>query len=93
MSELRNIASSTIFNDSPLAKLLMGFKNVFSFGCSSLFTGEIFFYCSRKSINLLTLSCKWTGTLLPRYFLKIASSFGGRYNGEFIFPTSSLDVA
>ena len=32
-----------IFNDSPLAKIITGFMNVFLFGCSSLFNGEKFY--------------------------------------------------
>ena len=58
MSELRYLASKTIFKDSPLAKIAIGFMNVFPFGCSSLFTGEIISLCSCMSSNLLTLSCK-----------------------------------
>ena len=57
MSELRYLASSTIFNSFPLAKIIAVFMNVFRFGCSSLFPGEINSYCSRKSSNLFTLSC------------------------------------
>ena len=58
MSELRYLASSTIFIDSLLAKIITGFMNVFLFGCCSLFTGEIISYCSRITSNLLTLTCK-----------------------------------
>ena len=58
MSELRYLASRTIFNDSPLARMITGFINVLPFGCSSLFTGDIMLYCSKISSNLFTLSCK-----------------------------------
>ena len=67
--------------------------NVFPFGCSSLFTGEMFSYCSNMSSNLLTLFCKLIGTLHTRFFLKTASGFRGICSGEFTFPTSDLDVA
>ena len=42
MSELRYLASRTIFNDSPIAKIITGFMNVFLFGCSTVFNGEKF---------------------------------------------------
>ena len=58
MSELRYLASRTIFNDSPLARMITGLINVLPFGCSSLFTGDIMLYCSKMSSNLFTLSCK-----------------------------------
>ena len=58
IKELRYLASKTIFSDSPFAKMITGLINVFPFGCSSLFTGDIFSYCSKISNNLLTLSCK-----------------------------------
>ena len=58
ISELRCLASRTIFNDSPLARMVMGFMIVFLFGCSSLLTGELILYCSKISSNLLILSCK-----------------------------------
>ena len=47
MSELMYLASKTIFNDSPLAKKIMGILNVFLFGCSSLFTGKQFQFVLR----------------------------------------------
>ena len=90
MSELRYLASRTIFSDSPLARIVTGLIKVFPFGCSSLFTGDIISYCSRTSSNLLTLSCKWIDTLLALCFLKTASGFKGKSSGEFIIPT---DVA
>ena len=93
MSELKYFASRTIFKDSPFAKMITGLINVLPFGSSSLFTGETISYCSNMSSNLLTLSCKWFGTLLARCFLKTASSFKGKCTGEFTIPTSSLDVA
>ena len=49
--------------------------------------------CSRMTSDLLTLSCKWIGTLLDLCFLKTASGFKGRCSGDFIFTTSNLDVA
>ena len=58
INELRYLASKTIFNDSPLARMITGLINVLPFGCSSLFTGEIILYCSKISSNLFTLSCK-----------------------------------
>ena len=58
ISELRYLASRTIFNDSPLARIITGLIKVFLFGCSILFTGDIISYCSRMSSSLLTLSCK-----------------------------------
>ena len=57
-SELRYLASKTIFSDSPFARMITGLMKVFAFGCSSLFTGEIISYCSKISSNLFTLSCK-----------------------------------
>ena len=56
--ELRYLASKTIFNDSPFAKIMTGLIKVFPFGCSSLFTGDIISYCSKISNSLLTLSCR-----------------------------------
>ena len=41
ISELRNLASKTIFNDSPLARMITGLMKVLPLGCSSLFTGDI----------------------------------------------------
>ena len=93
MSELRYLASRTVFNDSPLARKITGLIKLFLFGCSSLFTGDMISYCFKMSSNLLTSSCKWISTLLALCFLKTASGFKGRCNGEFIFPTSNLDVA
>ena len=93
ISELRYLASKTIFSDSPFAKMITGLINVLPFGCSSLFTGEIISYCSRIFHNLLTLSCKWIGTLLALRFLKTASGFIGRCRDELTFPTSNFDVA
>ena len=92
ISELRYLASRTIFNDSPLARIITGLIKVFPFSCSSCFTGDIISYFSRMSSNLLTLSCKLIGTLFALYFLKTASGFKGKCSGEFIFPTSNLDV-
>ena len=40
------------------ARLITGLMKVLTFGCSSLFTGEIILYCSKISSNLFTLSCK-----------------------------------
>ena len=86
-SELMYLASKTICNDSLLAKIITVFMNAFSFGCSSLFTGEMISFCS----NILTLSFKGIGTLLARYILKTLSGFRGRCSGEFTSPTSNLD--
>ena len=58
MSELRYLASRTIFSDSLLARILTGLIKVFPFGCSSLFTGDMISYCSRMSNFVLILSCK-----------------------------------
>ena len=40
MSELRYLASRTIFNGSPFANTTSGFINVLLFGCSSFFLME-----------------------------------------------------
>ena len=93
ISELRYLASRTIFSDSPLAKMITRLIKVLLFGCSSLFTGDIISYCSKMSSSLFTLPCKCIGTLLALCFLKIASGFKGKCNGEIIFPTSKFDVA
>ena len=69
------------------------FLKVSPFGCSSLLNGETILYSSKVSSNLLILSCKTIGTLFARCFLKTASSYRGRCNGEFTFSTSNLDVA
>ena len=58
ISELRYLASKTIFSDSPFVRMITGLIKVLPFGCSSLFTGEIISYCSKMSSNLFTLSCK-----------------------------------
>ena len=58
ISELRYLASKTIFSDSPFARMITGLMKVLPFGCSSLFTGEIISYCSKISSNRFTLSCK-----------------------------------
>ena len=58
ISELRYLASRTIFSDSPFARMITGLIKVLPFGCSSLLTGEIISYCSKMSSNLFTLSCK-----------------------------------
>ena len=56
MSELRYLASRTIFGDSPLTRMITGLIKLFPFGCSSLFAGDMISYCSKMSSNLLTLS-------------------------------------
>ena len=91
ISELRYVASRTIFSDSSLAKMITGLIKVLPFRCSSLFTGDIISYCSKMS--RFTLSCKCIGTLLTLCFLKTASPFKGKCSGELIFPTSNFDVA
>ena len=58
ISELRYLASKTIFNDSHFARMIAGLIKVLPSGCYSLFTGEIILYCSKISSNLFTLSCK-----------------------------------
>ena len=93
ISELRYLASRTIFSDSHLARMITGLNKVFLFGCFSLVTQELISYCSKMSNNLFTLSCRCIGTLLALYFLKFASAFKGRCNSEFTFPTSNLDAA
>ena len=72
ISELRYLASRTIFSDSPLARMITGLINVLPFGCSSLFTGDIISYCSKMSSSLFVLSCKCIGTLLARCVMKTA---------------------
>ena len=62
MSELRYLASKTIFSDSPLARNITQLIKVFPSCCSSLFTGDIISYCSRIYNNRFSLSCKWIGT-------------------------------
>ena len=93
ISELRYVASRTIFSDSSLAKMITGLIKVLPFRCSSLFTGDIISYCSKMSSSRFTLSCKCIGTLLALCFLKTASPFKGKCSGELIFPTSNFDVA
>ena len=56
--ELRYLAFRNIFKDSPFARMIREFINVFPSGCSSLFTGEMISYCSGMPNSLLTLSCK-----------------------------------
>ena len=46
ISELRYLASRTIFSDSPLARMITGLTNVLPFCCSFFFTGDIISYCS-----------------------------------------------
>ena len=92
ISELRYLASKTIFSDSPFARIMKGLMKVLPFGCSSLFTGDRILYCSKLLSNLLTLSCKWIGTLLVLCFLKTASGLNGRCRDELIFPASNFDV-
>ena len=64
ISELRYLASRTIFSDSSLAKMISKLIKVLPFGCFSLFTGDITSYCSKMKSSLFTLSCKCIGTLL-----------------------------
>ena len=85
ISELRHLASKTIFSDSPFARIMTGFMKVLPFGCSSLFTGDMISYCSKTLSNRLTLSCKWIGTLLALCFLKTAAVFNGRSRDELNF--------
>ena len=53
ISELRYLASRTIFSDSPLAKMITGLIKMLPFGCSSLFTGDINSYCSKMSVYFI----------------------------------------
>ena len=62
ISELRYLASRTIFTDSPIAKMITGLIKMLLFGYSSLFTGDIVSYCSKMSSSLFTLSCKCIAT-------------------------------
>ena len=82
ISELRYLASRTIFNDSPLVKMITGLTKVLTFGCSSLFTGDIISYSSKMSSILFTLPSKGIRTLLALCFLKTASGFKGKCSGE-----------
>ena len=52
-SELRYLASRTVFSDSPLARIKTGLIKAFPFGCSSLFTGDMIWHCSRMVLCLL----------------------------------------
>ena len=54
ISELRYLASRTMFSDSPLANMITGLIKVLPFGCCSLFTGDIISYCSKISSSLFT---------------------------------------
>ena len=58
ISELRYLASKTIFSDSLFARMITWLMKVLPFGCSSFFTGDIISYCSKISSKLFTLSCK-----------------------------------
>ena len=49
VSELRYLASRTIFNDSTLERIITGLIKLFPFGCSSLFTGDMISFCSKMS--------------------------------------------
>ena len=53
ISELRYLASKTIFSDSPLTRNITGLMQVLPFGCSSLFTGDIVSYCSKYQVIYL----------------------------------------
>ena len=65
IGELKYLASKTIliFSDTHLARIFTGFMKLFSFGCSSLFSGEINPYCSRMSHNLFT----WVVAFVSQY--------------------------
>ena len=55
--EFYHCASETVFSDSPLARIVIGFMSEsFSVGFMFFFTGDIFSYCSRMSRSLFTLS-------------------------------------
>ena len=66
ISELRYLASETFFNDSPFARMI----KVLPLACSSLFTGDIFLYCSKTLSNRFTLSCKCINTLIAFCFFE-----------------------
>ena len=44
MSEFKYLATRSIYNDSPFAKMITGCINVLPSGCSSLFTGEMILF-------------------------------------------------
>ena len=46
MSELRYLASRTIFSDSPSVRIITWLIKVFPLGCSSLFTGDMISFYS-----------------------------------------------
>ena len=48
ISELRYLASKTIFSDSPFARMITGLMKVLPFGCSALFTGDIISHYSKN---------------------------------------------
>ena len=48
ISELRYLACRTIFSYSSLAKMITGLIKVLPFGCSSLFTGDIYIHIVLK---------------------------------------------
>ena len=93
ISELRYLVSRTIFSDSLLARMITGFIKVILFGCCSLFTGDIIYFCSKLSSNLFSLSCMCIDTLRALCFSKIASGFKGRCSDELICTMSKFDIA
>ena len=70
--ELKHLACSTLFRDSPLVYIIPDFKNEnFNASCS-LLNVEIILYSSRKSKSLFILFCRCIGNLCAHCFLKSA---------------------
>ena len=67
ISELRYLASKTIFTDTPFARMITGLMNVLTFGCSSLFTCDIISYCSKKQV--IYLPCRVSESVLYLLFV------------------------
>ena len=65
ISELRYLASKTIFSDSPFARMITGLMKVLFFGCSSLFIGDIISYCSK----VIYLPCRVSESVLYLLFV------------------------
>ena len=65
---MRYLASRTVFNDSPFARMITGFVNVLLFGCSSLFTGKAILML-RKLLGILII-----GQLIVRILFVLSES-------------------
>ena len=82
ISEMRYLASKTIFSDSPFARMITGLMKVLPFGCSSLFTGDIISFQSKILSNLnyteliiqkfLTMFCFQHSQIMQNEFDKLA---------------------